>query len=311
MTKPLVSICVITYNQEKYIAQTLDSILSQEHDFPYEIVVGEDCSPDGTRRIIVEYAQKYPDIIKPLYNEPNKGIIGNYFNVIAHCAGKYIMECAGDDYWLPGKVKTQVDFMEANPDIGMCYGKAAMLDVETSSFLKREFGTKWETFPLLLQDNKIPALTVCIKKECLFKYMEEIEPLTRPWLMEDYPMWLWIAKNSQIKFLNSKFGVYRIGQDSASFEKNMEKKLAFSKNYHDIKRFYGERYSVEIPLWNEYETLFFMCYDELRESYSTKTRKVLHQHYLKIPKKSLKMRIVHFCSMTRLTFKLYMILRGL
>ena len=90
----------------------------------------------------------------------------------------------------------------------------------------------------------------------------------------------------------------------------MEKKLAFSKSYHDIKRFYGKRYSVEIPLWNESETLFFMCYDELRGSYSTEIQKLLHQHYLKIPRKNLKMRIVHFCSMTRLTFKLYMILRG-
>lgn len=63
--KPLLSVAVITYNQEQYIAQTLDSILSQEHEYPYEIVVGEDCSSDGTRKIVEDYASRYPDIIKP------------------------------------------------------------------------------------------------------------------------------------------------------------------------------------------------------------------------------------------------------
>ena len=117
------SVAIITYNQEKYISQTLDSILNQQHDYKYEIVIGEDCSTDKTKQIIEEYVAKYPEIIKPLYNNPNKGLINNYFNVINHCQGKYIMECAGDDYWLPGKVKSQIEFMENNLDVGMCYGK--------------------------------------------------------------------------------------------------------------------------------------------------------------------------------------------
>lgn len=104
MTNKMFSVAIITYNQEKYISQTLDSILNQEHDYSYEIVIGEDCSTDNTKKVIEEYVQKYPQIIKPLYNVKNKGIINNYYNVIEHCSGKYIMECAGDDYWLPGKM---------------------------------------------------------------------------------------------------------------------------------------------------------------------------------------------------------------
>ena len=106
------SVAVITYNQEKYIAQTLDSIINQRHNYSYEIVVGDDCSSDGTREIVRQYAEKYPEIVKPIFNEKNLGIIKNYFNVISHCSGKYIMECAGDDFWLPGKVELQIPFYE-------------------------------------------------------------------------------------------------------------------------------------------------------------------------------------------------------
>ena len=137
MNDLMFSILVITYNQEKYIAKTLDSILSQEHDYKYEIVIGEDCSSDGTRAIIEAYANKYPLIIKPIYNNPNLGLIKNYFNTLAQCTGKYIMECAGDDWWLPGKVSFQIDYMEKHPDVGMCYGRAKRFIESKRKYLRK------------------------------------------------------------------------------------------------------------------------------------------------------------------------------
>lgn len=77
MSNLQLSVCIITYNQEKYLPQALDSVLQQEHEYSYEIVIGEDCSFDGTRKIIEDYVEKYPDIIKPLYHNPNKGFIAN------------------------------------------------------------------------------------------------------------------------------------------------------------------------------------------------------------------------------------------
>ena len=202
MQEIMFSVAIITYNQEKYIAQTLDSILSQEHNYKYEIVIGEDCSSDNTKKIIEEYVAKYPQIIKPIYNNPNKGIIKNYFNVINNCQGKYIMECAGDDYWLPNKVNTQISFMEENKNVGMCYGKALFYENDNKKFQKKKFGTKWVKFNQLIQDNKIPALSVCIKNEIIKKYIKDINPEEKKWLMEDYPLWIWISKNSKIHFIN-------------------------------------------------------------------------------------------------------------
>ena len=106
---PLVSVIVLTYDQEKTISQTLDSILNQNIDFSIEIIVGEDCSTDGTKAICLDYKNKYPDVIQLLLQEQNQGLLKNYKSVIEKCRGKYIAGCAGDDYWHnPDKLKLQV-----------------------------------------------------------------------------------------------------------------------------------------------------------------------------------------------------------
>lgn len=243
MNIPLLSIAIITYNQEKYISQTLDSVLQQEHEYSYEIVIGEDCSSDGTRKIIEDYVEKYPDIIKTLYNNPNKGLIANYFNVLNHCSGKYIMECAGDDYWLPGKVQYQIDYMEKHPDIGLCYSKAKIFDEQKKIILKKSSGSKREKFHNLMLGNAIPALTVCIRRKVMEEYLNDVKPYEKNWKMEDIPAWLWISYNYKIKFLNKDFGVYRQLEESVSHSRNEEKKIAFEKSCYEIREYYAKKYN--------------------------------------------------------------------
>lgn len=118
-TVPLVSVSVITYNHEKYIRQCLDGILMQNVNFPYEVLVHDDASPDGTADIIREYEAKYPDIIKPIYqteNQYSQGKTVSKFN-FDRARGKYLAFCEGDDYWTdPGKLQKQVDFLERHPE---------------------------------------------------------------------------------------------------------------------------------------------------------------------------------------------------
>lgn len=309
MTNKMFSVAIITYNQEKYISQTLDSILNQEHDYSYEIVIGEDCSTDNTKKVIEEYVQKYPQIIKPLYNAKNKGIINNYYNVIEHCSGKYIMECAGDDYWLPGKVKKQIEFMEANQDVGMCYGKAKILDMSVNKMQKKLFGAKTDTLKSLLVDNKIPALSVCMQKKVLDEYIKEIEPTKKNWKMEDYPEWLWISEKSKIVFFNDIFGVYRNGQDSASLGKDFEKRMAFAKSYYDIKVFFATYFNKEIPLWDENEILFNFCYEDLCVKFSNEIKNKLAYYYKLIVKKNLKYKLIYWASFSKNTFNLFLAIK--
>ena len=125
---PMVSICCITFKHEKYIRECLDGFIMQKTNFPFEVIVHDDASPDKTADIIREYEAKYPDIIKPIYqteNQYSQKIKPLWKHVFPRCRGKYIAICEGDDFWCDeNKLQMQYDFMEANPDYIWCmHGK--------------------------------------------------------------------------------------------------------------------------------------------------------------------------------------------
>jgi glycosyltransferase involved in cell wall biosynthesis len=117
----MVSICCITYNHEKFLAQAIDSFVMQKTNFEFDIVIGNDCSTDGTSQILKYYQQKYPGKIKVVNTEKNTGTIANLIGCTALCNGKYIALCEGDDFWTdPYKLQKQVDFLEANSSYVIC-----------------------------------------------------------------------------------------------------------------------------------------------------------------------------------------------
>lgn len=121
--KPLVSICCLAYNHEKFIEDALEGFLNQETDFPFEVLIHDDASTDNTAKIIQEYEAAYKKIIKPIYqteNQYSKGVkITASFN-LPRAKGKYVALCEGDDYWTSSKkLQIQVDYMENNPDCAL------------------------------------------------------------------------------------------------------------------------------------------------------------------------------------------------
>ncbi len=126
-----VSVFLVTYNQEQYIRQALNSIVMQQVNFDYEVIVGEDCSTDATPTICDEYAATYPQI-KVYHHNPNKGLLGNWEFVMNKCQGEYIALLEGDDYWIDThKLQKQVDFLDMNPQYSLCF---------TSADISMEFG---------------------------------------------------------------------------------------------------------------------------------------------------------------------------
>lgn len=120
-TDVIVSICCITYNHEHYITEALDGFLMQKVNFKYEIIIGDDCSTDHTRKIVEEYIQKYPNIVRLVKQAPNVGAIKNQIKTLNEAKGKYIALCDGDDYWTDSsKLQRQVDFMESHKDCAIC-----------------------------------------------------------------------------------------------------------------------------------------------------------------------------------------------
>lgn len=129
---PKVSVCVVTYNHEKYIRECLESIVTQKSDFDFEVIVGEDCSTDDTRNIVKEYADKYPNIVKPIFYNKNVGPMNNFLEVHKKARGELIASMDGDDFWYQGKLDYQVKIFEKNPDIVQVWHCADVVDASSN-----------------------------------------------------------------------------------------------------------------------------------------------------------------------------------
>lgn len=151
----MVSVYMTTYYHEKYVADAIESILRQKVSFPYEIVISDDCSKDGTPSILKEYEEKY-SFIRIKLNETNIGLSNNMFLAKSMCVGKYIIVLSGDDYWIDSeKLQRQVDFLEAHSEYIGVSTRLAAVSEETG-----------ETFHL------VPAMTMCNRKFTLEDYLQ-------------------------------------------------------------------------------------------------------------------------------------------
>jgi glycosyltransferase involved in cell wall biosynthesis len=242
MSEPIVSVCLITYNHAKYIAQAIESVLMQQTNFEWELVIADDFSTDGTREIIKEYKTKYPNRIKLILQEENVGANKNWIDLLSYPKSKYIAYFEGDDYWIDkNKLQLQVDFLECNSDFGMVHTGYKRLISKNNTFSR--FYTKQPStssiFEFLLTNlNCIATLTVCFKTSLFVNYINEVDPLNKTWKLGDLPLWLFISKSNKVKFFKKKTCVYRILHESASNTVNTEKQISFEKSIMDVKLYF-------------------------------------------------------------------------
>ena len=180
-TRPLmVTIRCLTYNHEPYIRQCLEGFVMQKTNFRFEAIVHDDASTDGTAMIVKEYAEKYPDIIKPIFETENQyskhdGSLRRIMN--AHIHGKYVALCEGDDYWIdPWKLQKQVDLLENNPNISLCGSNGLVLG---------EFCEIIKYFNNLIQGRELTA-----KEVICFWPMPTASLLYRSHITKKYPEWV-------------------------------------------------------------------------------------------------------------------------
>lgn len=233
-TRPLmVSIWCTTYNQEPYIRQCLEGFVMQKTDFRFEAIVHDDASTDGTAAIVREYAEKYPDIIKPIFeteNQYSKGD-GSLDRIMEEvCTGKYVAFCEGDDYWIdPLKLQKQVDFLENNPDYSMCFHNAIVMDDDngTLSFFLPDANAFEVSINDIINNWIVPtASIICIKKA-----------ISKPnWLVQiysgDYSLILRCLNSGKIYNLGSVMSVYRKSLINGSASSRMLGKEIFVREQH-------------------------------------------------------------------------------
>ncbi|MFT5251374.1 MAG: glycosyltransferase involved in cell wall biosynthesis [Flavobacteriales bacterium] len=224
MNNIAVSIFILTYNQEQFIAQTIESILSQKTNFNFQLVIGEDCSSDNTRTICEQYVHDYGDKVKLLPAlHSNIGLIANYIRTIKECDGKYIAICDGDDYWTDDlKLQKQVDFLEKNQDYSIVYTAVNRLYPDGQSIdFKYSLNKTQLDFDDLVFDNFIYSVTA------LFRNTHSNVAAIPGWINNfpfgDWQTYLWVLKDgSKIHFMEDITAVYRmnIGVSSTFMKKN-------------------------------------------------------------------------------------------
>ncbi len=217
----IISVYCLVYNQKNFIRQCLDGILMQKTNFKFEILINDDCSTDGTSEIIKEYEQKYPDIIKPVYQKENqfsKGISICKNFIFPRVKGKYVAICEGDDYWTdPYKLQKQVDFMEQNPDYSICFHNVKRI-FENSSISQDIFPEQVVLTSIydiskesLLECNFIPTNSVIYRWSAVKNVVDKIPDKIVP---GDWYLNLIFAECGKIHFIREVMSVYRINQGS-------------------------------------------------------------------------------------------------
>ncbi len=212
-----VSVCIVTYNHEPYIARAIEGALMQQTDFPYEIVIGEDDSSDNTRAIVNSYGERYPDKIRLLLNDRSNVIYisgrptgrWNFVNTLKHAQGKYIALCEGDDYWTdPTKLQKQVDFLENHPECAICFHNVLVV-WEDGSQAPRCYCSpdQKESSSLvdLFRDNFIPTCSVMYRGGLVTEFPNWFYQLPQG----DWPLHILHAQYGNIGYIDEVMGVYR------------------------------------------------------------------------------------------------------
>lgn len=253
-----VTVMCTAYNHAGYIRQCLEGFVMQKTTFPFEVIVHDDASTDGTADIVREYAERYPDIFVTILQTQNQysrhvSIMREFLIPIAR--GGYFAICEGDDYWTDEyKLQKQVEYLDSHPKCAMCFGRARVFNQQEEKFSGEIIGGDKTEFAQLLRWNGIPTLTTIFRRECNESYLQEIRPYEREWKMGDYPRWLYFAAEYGVHFMDDVLGVYRNNAGSVSHPHSTRNLMKFLDSRNDVVRFFCARYGVDPkPLMAYYE----------------------------------------------------------
>lgn len=266
--KPLVTICCITYNHEKYISQTIESFLMQKRDFPIEIIIHDDASTDKTTEIIKEYERKYPEIIKPIYQKENqysKSRKISFEFVFPKAQGKYISFCEGDDFWVDQtKLKKQVEFMELHDEYSMCFHAVKVIDFQgnpTGKYLgPYTKGNKDYRMDYTAQGGAVHLSSIFFKTHLV----ENIPTWALNSTHGDYALAIMLSALGKVHFIDEVMSYYRRGVKGSATTKlrenfSKENELLYHKRrirtLNEANAFYDYKFSSEMEIANSWSYL--------------------------------------------------------
>ena len=230
----IVSIRCITYNHAPYIRQCLDGFVMQKTNFRFEAIVHDDASTDGTDAIVREYAAKYPDIIKPIFETENQWSKhdGSLHRIMTNaCKGKYIAMCEGDDYWIdPNKLQKQVDFLESHPDYTLIGSNGIIMYTDVTQglvYFNNHHELREVSIAELVNTWAFPTATLCFRREIFDHYPTWSKELH----FGDDVMVMTCALLGKVATLGEVSSVYRKG---SGITKDLDKQQEYMAEQHKL-----------------------------------------------------------------------------
>ena len=308
----MVTVCIVTYNQEKWIKQTLDSVLTQQTKYPFEVIIGEDHGTDGTRAVCQEYADKYENVTL-LPSPTNLGVTANWIQCIQAGKGKYIMTCAGDDWWHnPNKIQIQVDFMEAHPEC-VCSHTDEDEYYEKTGVLKKSVKQTQGIVPpegriqkcILSGKEHISAVTMCIRRSTYEEHVPADEFASRRFPREDWPVLLVLAAYGDIRYIPISTATYRVGQESITRTSNYEKIIRRAQEDMEMTKYLYTLFPEWGPFKDEPYFNYIGYHNALHAAYRNNDYKAAHEFAKKDKTNSWATRMAH----NKLFFKLFRLIQ--
>ena len=238
----LLTVCIITYNHEKYIEQAIKSVLMQQTNFNFKIVIADDCSTDSTSRLLKKYKEENKDQIHLLLHDKNVGAAQNFIDLITYPKTKYIAYLEGDDYWIdPLKLQKQVDYLEANDDFSMIFTGAEIL-INNKNF-KAELNSNIETREYsgeeIFENWIVPSASVLFKSQFITDVVKNLNH--NGIVYGDIVLFLTLEKFGKIYCFNEKTCVYRRNESGVSILNPMKEKKALA-HFKAINSIFEYRY---------------------------------------------------------------------
>lgn len=202
---PDISIAMITYNHEKFIAQSIESVLMQKTSYKYKMIIAEDKSTDGTRELLLDYQKRYPDRIKLILQNKNVGARENNVVLLSNLEGKYIAALECDDYWTdPLKLQKQIDFLENNNDFVLCGHLVDKLNFNKEIEASEKLSEPYSFTQAQLYNTHIPTLSAVFRNK-----FDKIPNELKISPSGDFIIWSYLGQFGKFYMMNESMAVYR------------------------------------------------------------------------------------------------------
>lgn len=318
-----------TYNQSKYIEDALNSFAMQQTNFPFVCFVMDDASTDDEQEIIKNWMERECNMSKAetidiptsiviiVPHKTNLSCTFAFYLLKQNLYGtgdkkmnhvypwrekcEYESICEGDDYWIDAlKLQKQVEFLDANPEYGMCYTRCNYFNQNRQNFERYGWGGSYVSFEDLIKECTVPTNTVMLRSNLLKLYETEGHAKNKGWLMGDYPMWLWFAHESRVYFIEDITSVYRVLDNSASHSNKLEVYERFMYSTYDMLSYFCNLYNCQslLSLDRLYSALFnaAVMYGNIEKE---------KEYFKKIKKTNIKQKMKHIICFNKVVYNMF------